>query len=58
MPPAARPCGRTAPARNRSSWASLVMNTRSASSLASWTAPTTRSPSLSEITSNSVAFAG
>ena len=58
IPPAARPCGRTDPAPNRSSWASEVMKTRSWSSLASWTAPTTRSPSFSEMTSKSAAFCG
>ena len=31
MPPAARPCGRTGDAGKRSSWASLVMKTRSSS---------------------------
>ena len=34
MPPAARPCGRTAAAGNRSSWASEVMSTRSSSPVA------------------------
>ncbi|HEX6856517.1 MAG TPA: hypothetical protein VF204_14580 [Streptosporangiaceae bacterium] len=34
------------------------MNTRSCASLASWTAPITRSPSFSEITSKSLPFAG
>ena len=56
--PARRPGPAAAPTprANRSSWASLVMKTRSWSSLASWTAPTTRSPSFSEITSKSVAL--
>ncbi len=54
MPPAERPCGRTADAANRSSWASDVTNTSSAESAcaaARSTAPTTSSPSLSEMTS-------
>src|SRR5262249_61918199 len=58
IPPAGRPCGRTAAAGNLSNWASVVMNTRSQSSLGSWTAPTTRSPGLSEITSNSEELPG
>ncbi len=58
IPAATRPCGRTEAAGNRSSWASVVMNTRSQSSLVSWTAPTTRSPGLSEITSNSAELPG
>ncbi len=58
IPPAARPCGRTAAAGNLSNWASVLMSTRSQSSLGNWTAPTTRSPGLSEITSNSVELPG
>ena len=53
MPPAARPCGRTAAAPKRSSCASLVTKTSSSVLVASSTAPTTWSPSLSAITSNS-----
>ena len=53
MPPAARPCGRTAEAGKRSSCASEVMKTRSSSPSRSSTAPTTSSPSLSAMTSHS-----
>ena len=58
IPAAARPCGRTAAAGNLSSWASVVMNTRSQSSVVSCTAPITRSPGLSEMTSNSDVLPG
>jgi len=58
IPPALRPCGRTADAAKCSSWASLLMNTRSWSSLTSWTAPTTRSRSFSPMISNSSRFCG
>jgi len=51
MPPAARPWGRTADAGKRSSRASLVMNTSSASAPGSCAAPTTRSPCFSAISS-------
>ena len=58
IPAAARPCGRTWIAENRSSWASLVMNTRSSSPVASSTAPTTSSPSLRATSSQESLFAG
>ena len=58
MPPAARPCGRTEEAANRSSCASDVMNTSSSDSPDSCTAPTTRSPAFSVISSNSSRFCG
>ena len=58
MPPAARPCGRTEEAAYRSSCASDVMNTSSSDSADSCTAPTTRSPDFSVISSNSSRFCG
>ena len=58
MPPAARPCGRTEDAGKRSSCASDVTNTSSSDSPDSWTAPTTRSPGRSAISSNSSRFCG
>src|SRR5215472_2451839 len=58
MPPAGRPCGRTEAAANRSSCASEVMNTSSASSSEAWTAPITRSSSRRVISSNSSRLAG
>ena len=58
MPPAARPCGRTEAAGKRSSCASEVMNTSSSVSPDSGTAPTTRSPGRSAISSKSSRFCG
>ena len=51
IPPAPRPCGRTAEALKWSSWASEVTKTSSSSPERSSTAPTTSSPSLSAMTS-------
>ncbi len=56
MPPAERPWGRTELAGKRSSWASLVTKTRSRSSRSATAAPTTRSPSLRLMTSQSLLF--
>ncbi len=53
MPPPERPCGRTPSAPKCSSWASEVTKQSVSSPVASSTAPTTSSPSLSGITSHS-----
>ena len=53
MPPPERPWGRTPSAPKCSSWASVVMKHRVSSPVCSSTAPTTSSPSLSPITSQS-----
>ena len=53
MPPPDRPCGRTWPAPKCSSWQSLVTKHSASSPVRSSTAPTTSSPSLSEMTSQS-----
>ena len=53
MPPPERPCGRTPSAPKCSSCASEVMKQSVSSPVASSRAPTTSSPSLSEITSHS-----